>query len=350
MKNEREENQPKIDYDLANEPIVLSKGLLDLLLKQEHSTDLIGLYCFYYYTAKWQKTNQVRATTNYTAKGLGWSAQKVRNNKNTLLALELIENIRMQDEQGRVSGYYIKVKFLWGKEAVEKLEKSVGTLTGPGQNQPNDFPESGKSQSLVNREGNALSTNTINALNNNNKNALNKSSTRARGQSQNHPTKETADADNGKDNTTPLKTDSLDSFKLKKPSSPKVVKVGVQDSGIERFDRSIRGDKTTHTVYSNYQQYRREKGSPLEDMTPTGFATWVVHVEELCHLDPIKFKELLRYNMSHNWTGLFKPKEEYPNKHGNGNGRQVGGPCNIVCTPEEAKKYHKIDQDLSGTY
>ena len=34
--------------------IILSKQTLDLFLKQDNPADLIALYCFYYYTAKWQ--------------------------------------------------------------------------------------------------------------------------------------------------------------------------------------------------------------------------------------------------------------------------------------------------------
>src|SRR5256885_14833130 len=97
--------------------IILSKQTLDLFLKQDTPADLIGLYCFYYYTAKWQETNQPKATTRYAAKGLKWGIQKIQKNKKTLVKLGLIQDIQDKDEQtGKVKGWYIRVNYLWKKE------------------------------------------------------------------------------------------------------------------------------------------------------------------------------------------------------------------------------------------
>ena len=79
-----------VKHDVENEPLVISKGIIDLFLKQEHPADLISLYTFYYYTAKWQHTNQTKATTKYTASGLKWTEDRVRARKNTLRELGLI--------------------------------------------------------------------------------------------------------------------------------------------------------------------------------------------------------------------------------------------------------------------
>ena len=46
---------------IENELVILSKQTLDLFLSQENCSDLISVYTFYYYTAKWQKTNQLSA-------------------------------------------------------------------------------------------------------------------------------------------------------------------------------------------------------------------------------------------------------------------------------------------------
>ena len=62
--------------------IILSKQTLDLFLKQDNPADLIALYCFYYYTAKWQGTNQPKATTDYAAKGLKWGLDKNGKTRN----------------------------------------------------------------------------------------------------------------------------------------------------------------------------------------------------------------------------------------------------------------------------
>jgi hypothetical protein len=147
-----------VEYEVNQEPIVLSKGLIDLLLKQDKPSDLIALYTFYYYTAKWQKTNQPKSTTSYTSKGLNWTEEKVQKNKKILKQLGLVEDLRRTDDQGKVTGHYIKVNFIWSHRKNQTLEKQGGgEKTTPRKNHP-----------LVGPGINALSNNIRNALNNNN--------------------------------------------------------------------------------------------------------------------------------------------------------------------------------------
>lgn len=114
MKRTRFPNQTPT-YDSNDEPIVLSKPLLDVLLKQEHYPELIALYCFYYYTAKWQKTNQPHATTAYVSQGIGWHENKVKKIKKILKELGLISNVVGRDKEKKITGHYIKVNFIWSK-------------------------------------------------------------------------------------------------------------------------------------------------------------------------------------------------------------------------------------------
>jgi hypothetical protein len=103
-----------ITFDRNQEPLVTSKITFDIFLAQEKPSDLIALYHFYYYTAKWQNTNKVRATTNYAAKGLKWSNDKVRKTKKTLIQLGFIEDIKEFDENSKtIKGHYIQIKFIW---------------------------------------------------------------------------------------------------------------------------------------------------------------------------------------------------------------------------------------------
>ena len=104
----------KLKYDVNQEPIVTSKATFDILLKQDQPSDLIALYHFYYYTAKWQQTNHAKATTPYVANGLKWSEPRVRKNKKVLIALGLIEDITKKDPITKsITGHYIKVNFIW---------------------------------------------------------------------------------------------------------------------------------------------------------------------------------------------------------------------------------------------
>ena len=126
----RERLQP-ISYPIKEEPIVLSKPLLDIMFSQEDPADIVALYVFYYYTAKWQQTDQIKATTNYTAAGLQWSRDRVRKVKNILRDLELIEDFQPKDELGQTIGHFIKINFVWSL--------NQGGIHPPG-NPPSGYP------------------------------------------------------------------------------------------------------------------------------------------------------------------------------------------------------------------
>lgn len=49
---------------IENSLVILTKQTLDIFLKQNNGADLIALYTFYYYTAKWQEANQIKCTTS----------------------------------------------------------------------------------------------------------------------------------------------------------------------------------------------------------------------------------------------------------------------------------------------
>lgn len=150
----------KNSYDINQEPIVISKITSDIFLKQEHPADLMALYWFYYYTAKWQKTDKAKATTSYTAKGLKWSEDRIRRTKKILIQLGLIEDITSRDKDtNKITGHYIYVKFIWwDKNKIDDLDQ--------------EKPHSEKTHRVENSEGNALNTINQNALNTNIKNNI----------------------------------------------------------------------------------------------------------------------------------------------------------------------------------
>lgn len=101
-----------IFYDVNSEPIVLSKSLLDILFREPNHADLIALYIFYYATAKWQLTNQPRATTSYVMQGLGWTEKRVQKTKKKLKELQLIEDVVKHNVGNKILGHYIKINFI----------------------------------------------------------------------------------------------------------------------------------------------------------------------------------------------------------------------------------------------
>lgn len=145
-------------YDENEEPIVLSKPLLDILLKEENPADLIALYCFYYYTAKWQKTNQPKATDKYCMSGLKWGHERFYKTKEKLSKLNLIEKVCDKTIDKKIIGWYVKVNFIWKHDTFIQNAQNV-TLGTKNQNAQNPH--------VGNERTNALSTNIENALSTN---------------------------------------------------------------------------------------------------------------------------------------------------------------------------------------
>lgn len=157
------QEEPKVQYDTEDEPIILSKPLLDLLLRQEDSkpSDLIGLYSFYYYTAKWQKTNQPKATVSFVSKGLRWEEKKVKRNKRVLVGLGLIKDVVRRDAESRkITGHYIKVNFIWSRDSVDRiLQKSSEKPGGWFPTRLVDHLPGNRGENALSSNRNALSSN-----------------------------------------------------------------------------------------------------------------------------------------------------------------------------------------------
>ena len=153
-----------IKYDIQQEPIVISKATSDIILNrdpkkgivQKYPADLMALYWFYYYTAKWQETNQPKATTSYASIALKWSQDRVRRTKKQLIELKLIEDIVTKDKNtNKIIGHYINVKFIWWNK--DKINNFHTT----------ENPDCGNTLTVENSEGNTLNTNKSNSLNTN---------------------------------------------------------------------------------------------------------------------------------------------------------------------------------------
>lgn len=96
--------------DVSNELIIINKITIEKLFKQENLNGLL-LYIFYYKTAKWQKTNQIKANDTYVKKCLHWGSDKLKNAKELLKQLDLIEVIQNRNEKNQIDGWYIKIKY-----------------------------------------------------------------------------------------------------------------------------------------------------------------------------------------------------------------------------------------------
>lgn len=151
--------------------IVIMKPTMDAFLKQDNPGELIALYSFYYYTAKWQSTNQPKCTTAYAAKGMKWTEARIRKVKKQLCELGLIEDVA-EREGGRITGHYIKVKYKLKKSTEEQIRENIDRSPDCAANHTVEKPECGAEQSVANRETNAYSNGNLNAYNSGKENAL----------------------------------------------------------------------------------------------------------------------------------------------------------------------------------
>jgi hypothetical protein len=131
--------------------LIFSKQTADLFLQQKKPYEIIALYFFYYYTAKWQRTNQPKCTTSFVTKGLGWSEDRTIRTKKVLIDLGLIEDMVCRDEEsGKIVGHFIKLNYIWKTETVKSIQN---------KNHPLEKPPGGETCT------NALSACSLNALN-----------------------------------------------------------------------------------------------------------------------------------------------------------------------------------------
>ena len=127
--------------DISDELLILNKTTIDTLFKLENCSDCIALYVFYYKTAKWQKTNTIKANDTYIRNSLNWGADKIRRTKQLLKENGLIDIVQNR-ENGKIQGWYIKISYLVTQKRTEdikiKVEESNNT-----QNQQVVNPTSG---------------------------------------------------------------------------------------------------------------------------------------------------------------------------------------------------------------
>jgi len=158
---------------IENSLIILTKQTLDIFLRQENPSELIALYTFYYYTAKWQQTNRPKCTTGYVAKALHWGIKKTQKIKKQLLEFGLIEDAKAVDPlTKRVLGHYIKINYIFKKETLEKNQKCANYSTQSFYAQMESLNPSILAKDSTQSFSHRVEKRVTNALSTNNKNAL----------------------------------------------------------------------------------------------------------------------------------------------------------------------------------
>lgn len=114
-------------YDIADDLLILNKITVDRLFQLENCADCIALYVFYYKTAKWQKTNTVKANDQYVKKSLKWGISKIQKTKQTLKEHGLIDIVQRRKD-GKIEGWFIKVSYLVSERKADEIKIKVQNI------------------------------------------------------------------------------------------------------------------------------------------------------------------------------------------------------------------------------
>ena len=110
--------------DIADDLLILNKITIDRLFQLENCADCIALYVFYYKTAKWQKTDTVKANDQYVKKSLKWGISKIQKTKQTLKEHGLIDIVQRRKD-GKIEGWFIKVSYLVSERKADEIKIKV---------------------------------------------------------------------------------------------------------------------------------------------------------------------------------------------------------------------------------
>lgn len=137
--------------DIADDLLILNKITIDRLFQLDNCADCIALYIFYYKTAKWQKTDTVKANDQYVKKSLKWGISKIQKTKQTLKEHGLIDIVQRRKD-GKIEGWFIKVSYLVSERKADEIKIKV-------QESNNTQNEHVENSTCGNEETNALKEN-----------------------------------------------------------------------------------------------------------------------------------------------------------------------------------------------
>lgn len=119
--------------DISQELFILNKHTVDKLFQMPNCADCVVLYMFYYKTAKWQKTNSIKAVDEYTRKCLNWGTDKLRKTKAALKEAGLIQIIQVR-HNNLISGWFIQVNYLVNSETQNKICNAIKVVCDSDSN------------------------------------------------------------------------------------------------------------------------------------------------------------------------------------------------------------------------
>ena len=241
--------------DIADDLLILNKITIDRLFQLENCADCIALYVFYYKTAKWQKTNTVKANDQYVKKSLKWGISKIQKTKQTLKEHGLIDIVQRR-KGGKIDGWFIKVSYLVNERKADEIKIKVQNINNT-QNQQVENCTSGNEETNALKEKIKCLEKEIEVLKDNKKERKPKKQTKS------------------------------------------------YDEQIEEYT----GNEELQNALKAFVQMRSFIKKP---MTEYALKLMLKKLDELGNNDTTK-TAILNQSITHNWQGIFPLKDEYTN-------------------------------------
>ncbi len=254
--------------DIADDLLILNKITVDRLFQLENCADCIALYVFYYKTAKWQKTNTVKANDQYVKKSLKWGISKIQKTKQTLKEHGLIDIVQRRKD-GKIEGWFIKVSYLVNERKADEIKIKVQNINNT-QNEQVENCTSGNEETNALKEKIKCLEKEIKML---------------------------------KDN--------------KKERKPK--------KQTKSYDEQIAGYTQNEELQNALKAFIQMRSFIKKPMTEYALKLMLKKLDELGNNDTTKIA-ILNQSITHNWQGIFPLKNEYtsqekqPEKKYNQNG------------------------------
>ena len=239
--------------DIADDLLILNKITIDRLFQLENCADCIALYVFYYKTAKWQKTDTVKANDQYVKKSLKWGISKIQKTKQTLKEHGLIDIVQRRKD-GKIEGWFIKVSYLVNERKTDEIKIKVQNINNT-QNEQVENCTSG------NEEANAIKKK-IKCLE--------------------------KEIEMLKDN--------------KKERKPK--------KQTKSYDEQIAGYTQNEELQNALKAFVQMRSFIKKPMTEYALKLMLKKLDELGNNDTTKIA-ILNQSITHNWQGIFPLKDEY---------------------------------------
>lgn len=109
------EEQVVCEGDANKWSVGITRETVEIILKSgalAPVSDMLALWMFYAYTARWQHTNRPKATVSFVMKGLDWGRDKVRRARQGLMKLKLIEDVQTLGDGGQITATYVKINHI----------------------------------------------------------------------------------------------------------------------------------------------------------------------------------------------------------------------------------------------